>query len=92
MEISADLVPVGRGIAQQIAEKVRERGYLPPDEVNDSLILAEASLLSCTLLASSDNHPLDAPAGPLKLHLDGYDVPCPLIVSPRKIAREFFPK
>ena len=87
-----DLVPVGHGIVERIAEKIRERGYLPHDEVNDSLILAEASLLNCALLISADNHLLDVPAGPLKLLLDAQDVASPLIVSPRKIAREFFPK
>ncbi len=87
-----DLVPVGHGIVEQIAAKLRDRGYLPHDEVNDSLILAEASLLNCTMLVSSDNHLLDVPAGPLKLLLDAHDVACPLIVSPRKIARDFFPK
>jgi len=87
-----DLVPVGHGIVEQIAEKIRERGYLPAEEINDSLILAEASLLNCTLLLSSDNHLLDVPAGPLKLLLDSHDVSCPLIVSPRRIARDFFQK
>ena len=48
--------------------------------------------MDCTLLITSDNHLLDVPAGPLKLLLDSCDVACPLIVSPRKIAREFFPK
>ena len=28
-----DLVPVGHGIVERIAEKIRERGYLPHDEV-----------------------------------------------------------
>ena len=87
-----DLVPVGYGIVERIAEKIQERGYLPHDEVNDSLILAEASLLNCALLISADNHLLDVPAGPLKLLLDAQDVASPIIVSPRKIAREFFPK
>lgn len=56
-----DLVPVGHGIVERIAEKIRARGYLPHDEVNDSLILAEASLLNCTLLITADNHLLDVP-------------------------------
>ena len=46
----------------------------------------------CALLISADNHLLDVPAGPLKLLLDAQDVASPIIVSPRKIARDFFPK
>jgi hypothetical protein len=41
---------------------------------------------------AADSHLLDVPAGPLKLLLDAHDVASPIIVSPRKIAREFFPK
>jgi predicted nucleic acid-binding protein len=87
-----DLEPVGHGIVERIAESIRERGYLPSEEVNDSFILAEAAFLGCILLVSADNHLLDVPAGPIKLLLNAYDVAAPLIVSPRKIARDFFPK
>jgi predicted nucleic acid-binding protein len=87
-----DFVPVGHGIVERIAESIRVRGYAPHEEVNDSFVLAEAALLGCTLLVTTDNHLLDAPAGPLRLLLDAYDVGCPIIVSPRKIARDFFPR
>lgn len=87
-----DLEPVGHGVVERIAENIRERGYLPPEEVNDSFILAEAALLGCVLLVTADNHLLDVPAGPLRLLLNAHDVAAPVIVSPRKIARDFFPK
>ena len=87
-----DLEPVQHGIAERIAENIRTRGYLPHDEVNDAFILAEAALLGCALLVTSDRHLLEAPAGPLKLLFDSHDVAAPLIVSPRKIVRDFFPK
>lgn len=87
-----DLEPVGHGVVERIAENIRERGYLPPEEVNDSFILVEAALLGCVLLVTADNHLLDVPAGPLRLLLNVHDVAAPLIVSPRKIARDFFPK
>ena len=87
-----DLVPVGHGIVERVAEKIRGRGLIPAEEINDSFILAEAAQLDCSLLITSDRHLLDVPAGPLKLLLDSCDVACPLIVSPRKIARDFFPK
>mgnify|MGYP001607964709 CR=1 FL=1 len=53
---------------------------------------AEAALLGCALLLTSDRHLLDVPAGPLKLLLDSHDVAAPLVVSPRKLVRDFFPK
>lgn len=87
-----DLEPVGHGIVERIAANIRERGYLPAEEFNDSFILAEAALLGCVLLVTADNHLLDVPAGPLRLLLNTHDVAAPLIVSPRKIARDFFPK
>ena len=87
-----DFVPVGHGIVGSVAGKIRDRGYIPLEEVNDSFVLAESALLACTLLITSDGHLIDVPAGPLKLLLDTCDVACPLIVSPRKIAKEFFPK
>lgn len=87
-----DLEPVGHGIVERIAANIRERGYLPAEEINDSFILAEAALLGCVLLVTADNHLLDVPPGPLRLLLNAHDVAAPLIVSPRKIARDFFPK
>ncbi len=87
-----ELVPVGHGIVERIADSIRERGYLPAEEKNDSYILAEAALLDCRLLVTADSHLLDVPANPLKLLLDSFDVSSPIIVSPRRIVRDFFPK
>jgi predicted nucleic acid-binding protein len=85
-----DLVPVGHGIVAIVADKIRERGYLPHEECNDAYILAEAALIGCALLVTSDAHMLNAPVGPLKLLFEAQDVTSPLIVSPRKLAKEFF--
>lgn len=56
-----DLVPVGHGIVERVAAKIRDRGYIPSEEVNDSFVLAEAALLDCSLLVSADAHLLDVP-------------------------------
>jgi len=85
-----DLVPVGHGIVDIIADKIRERGYLPDEERNDSLILAEAALMGCVLLVTSDRHLLDVPPGPLRLLLDSHSVSTPLIVSPHRLVRDYF--
>lgn len=87
-----ELVPVGHGIVERIANSIRERAYLPTEERNDSTILAEAALLDCRLLVTTDSHLLDVPANPLKQLLDTFDVSSPIIVSPRKIVQDFFPK
>jgi len=87
-----ELVPVGHGIVERIADRIRERAYLPAEEKNDSYILAEAALLDCKLLVTADGHLLDVPANPLKLLLDSFDVSSPIIVAPRKIVQDFFPK
>ncbi len=87
-----ELVPVGHGIVERIADRIRERDYLPTEEKNDSYILAEAALLDCRLLVTADAHLLDVPAHPLKLLLDAFDVNSPIIVSPRKIVQDFFPR
>jgi len=84
-----NFVPVGHGIVEVIADKIRDRGYLPQEERNDALILAEAALLGCSLLLTSDAHLLDVPPGSLRLLMDSHSVSTPLIVSPRKLVRDF---
>ncbi len=51
-----NFLPVEYGITERIALKLRHAGLLPETEINDSFILAEAALLGCGLLVSSDEH------------------------------------
>src|SRR5205814_311599 len=51
-----NLVPVGHGIVEHIADTLRERGLIPAAERNDSFVLAEAALLGCRVLLTSDEH------------------------------------
>jgi hypothetical protein len=83
-------VPVGHGIVEQIARKLRERGLLPEAEVNDSYIIAEAGLLGVSILLSSDAHLKDILHTELRLVLDAAEVRTPLIASPWKIVHQFF--
>ena len=85
-----DLLPVGHGIVEQTADKIRGIGLLPEEEKNDSFILAEAALADCTILITHDRHLLEVNPAKLRILLDSCDVCCPLIVSPWKIA-SFFP-
>jgi len=88
-----NVVAVGKGITEQIAFKLRSRGVLPDEEINDGFIIAEAAIIGCDLLLSSDGHLLAAQENPLLLetlrdsHVDGDRL---VIGSPRTIVRRFF--
>src|SRR5437867_658938 len=51
-----EIVPVSQGIVESVARRLRAATLLPEEEVHDSLILAEAALLGCTVLLTSDAH------------------------------------
>ena len=87
-----DYIPVGHGIIEETARKLRSSALLPDEEVNDSLIVAEAALAKVSLVISNDSHIKDMDEKELKLTLARCDVPSPLIASPRKIVTDFFPK
>lgn len=86
----ANLVPVGHGIAEQIALDIRRRNLLPDDEVHDALILAESALLKCAILLTSDEHLRGIDFERLVLALRQFDVEAPIIASPKKIVQRFF--
>jgi hypothetical protein len=83
-------VPVGHGIVEQTALKIRAAGLLPEEEINDSFIIAEAALANVTLLLSSDSHLKDIDQTALKIILDDCEVGIPIIFSPWKIVRDFY--
>jgi hypothetical protein len=45
-----NLVPVGHGIVERIADALRHERLIPSGEKNDSLVVAEAALLGCGIL------------------------------------------
>src|SRR6266545_297983 len=51
-----NLVPVGHGIVERIADRLQAARLLPSEEYNDALVLAEAALLDCAILLSGDAH------------------------------------
>jgi predicted nucleic acid-binding protein len=89
---SANFVPVGHGITEITANKIRSAGLLPEEEVNDSLIIAEAALGNCTILLSSDAHISGIDQTALSLVLGSCDINKVLLASPAKIVRDFFQK
>jgi predicted nucleic acid-binding protein len=84
-----NFIPVGHGITERIADSLRDRGLLPPEEVNDSFIVAESALASCAILLSSDGHIRSIPADKLNLLLAAAHVGTVVISTPREIAKKF---
>ena len=84
-----NLVPVGHGIVERIAEEIRRKDLLPTEEKNDSLIIAESALLECRILLSGDAHLRGIDFQRLTLLLKDFDVAAPVIATPREIVRKF---
>lgn len=89
------LSPLDRGIACEVALKLRMRGIVPDEEENDSLAVAEAAMKGCGILLSSDNHLVD-----INKNSDFWAVleECDteetklLVARPREIVRKFMHK
>ncbi|SRR5260221_8707273 len=75
-----DLVAVGHGITASFAQRLIHRGLLPPEEMNDGLILAETSLAEIPILVTSDQHLLSIDETALRIAFADADlfqvVPC----------------
>jgi predicted nucleic acid-binding protein len=84
-----DFIPVGHGIIEAVAGKLRGNGLIPAKEVNDSYILAEAALANCTILITSDEHIRGADPTLLSLTLKSCDVSAILVRTPGDIVRQF---
>ena len=85
-----NLVPVGHGIVDAIAAKIRAQGLLPDEETHDALILAESAVLECSMLLTSDAHLREIDHDRLALLLNASHVASPIIATPREIVRKFF--
>src|SRR5437016_5015253 len=82
--IPVNLIAVRHGIGERIAERIRARGLIPDEEVNDSLVLAESALLGCSMLLTSDEHLRGIDFERLTLELQAFDVPGPVIATARE--------
>jgi predicted nucleic-acid-binding protein len=88
--IPINCLPVGHGIIEQIGKKIRDKGLLPDEEYNDSLIIGEAAYMKAEILVSSDAHIKNIDQQILRIELNACDVGCPVIASPWKIVNQFF--
>jgi hypothetical protein len=75
--------------ARSVANKLLDQGVIPAWERNDALILAEAAVLGCQLLISSDSHVRDADAARLALVLHECQMPVVIVRKPGDIMRLF---
>ena len=87
-----NLAPVGHGIVERIADRLRAAALLPLEEVNDSYLLAEAALLEARLLLSSDDHLRGIDFARLTIELQGFDLAAPVLATPFEVVRKFFPR
>jgi predicted nucleic acid-binding protein len=85
-----NLVPVGHGIVERIAEKLQEARLLPAEEYNDGLILAEAALLGCAILLTGGAHLRSLDFQRTSLEFKAFDVEMPVISTPRELVAKFF--
>lgn len=85
-----EIPPVGHGIVEHIAIRLRAAGLLPAPEIHDSLILAEAAFLGCAVLLTSDAHLREIDQVRLTWELNAADVSVPVIATPKEIVRMFF--
>ncbi|MDR0901984.1 MAG: DNA-binding protein [Opitutaceae bacterium] len=87
-----DFTSVGYDIIECAAGRILDARLLPSAERHDAEITAQAALADCQILLTSDNHLLDIPPDRLRLLLRAQDMGCPIIVSPQKVVRDFFPR
>ena len=83
------VVPVGNGIVEETARKIRSAGLLPDEEINDSFIIAEAALANVGILISSDSHLKDINHKELRELLGSCDLANTTIVPPWAFAKLF---
>ncbi|MBI5801397.1 MAG: type II toxin-antitoxin system VapC family toxin [Verrucomicrobia bacterium] len=82
-----ELPSVHEAVAARFAGRLIEQGLLPEDETCDGIILAEASLQSVPLLATSDNHLLGIEEFALKLAFADADLEPVAVASPRRLLK-----
>jgi len=76
-------------VAGLAAKRLLDQSVIPAEERNDALILAEAAMLGCQVLISSDAHLRDANPMRVAQALREKGVPMVIIRKPTDIVREF---
>lgn len=88
-----NLVGVGHGITDLISSELRIRGFLPEEEINDGLIIAECALSNINLLLTSDSHILavqdDECGKSFREYLESKHVYPLLVTSPIAVVKSY---
>jgi hypothetical protein len=84
-----DLPPESDAIADEFSRLLRRTGAIPDSEVNDGIILAEASLGEAALLVSSDSHLIMIEPDDLRMYFMARDLTPIPVTTPHKILRFF---
>jgi predicted nucleic acid-binding protein len=85
-----DLPGFQNDTARRIGRRLRGLGLLPEEEVNDALILAEAALLKCAILLTSDAHLRGLDFTRVAFELQACDTAAPIIATAREIVHKCF--
>ena len=88
--VPINLLPVGHGIVERVAEALRAAGLIPAPEVNDSQLVVESALIGARLLLSSDEHLRGVDFERLTIELQKFDLTAPVIATPAEVVRKFF--
>jgi hypothetical protein len=88
--IPVNLMPVGHGIVERVAQQIRSEALLPSSEVNDSELVVEAAVLGARLLLTSDEHLRGIDFARLTIELQSFDLTAPVIATPLEVVRKFF--
>jgi PIN domain len=88
--VPINLLPVGHGIVERVAEALRAAGLILAPEVNDSQLVVESALMGARLLLSSDEHLRGVDFERLTIALQKFDLTAPVIATPAEVVRKFF--
>jgi predicted nucleic acid-binding protein len=77
----------GEFIAERFSERLREKGLLPVEEINDGIILAETSLGGIFILVTRDRHLLDIDETSLSMAFNDADLAPVNPAHPRRLLR-----
>jgi len=86
----ADLNSAQEAIAAEAARQILFAGLIPAAEINDASIIAESAVLNSVLIVSNDSHLLTVDHRRLGLLFREFELPVPLIISPREIIKKFY--
>ncbi|HTA29112.1 MAG TPA: hypothetical protein VK731_01430 [Candidatus Cybelea sp.] len=87
LELKSHLQPVAKSIGRSFAQRLIHAGHLPPEELNDGMILAETALADIPVLVTRDRHLLNIEEVDLLVCLQAADLPPVKPAHPRSLWR-----